>query len=50
MGAHMRSIRLPDLLIEIRIPNPFEEDRDWVVPVQVKDYEGFEPQRCEKLL
>ena len=26
--------------IEIRIPNPFQEDRDWVVPVQVKDHEG----------
>ena len=26
--------------IEIVIPNPFEEDRDWIVPVQVKDYEG----------
>ena len=30
--------------IEIRIPNPFEEDRDWVVPVQVKDYEGEVPE------
>lgn len=26
--------------IEIVIPNPFEEDRDWIVPVQVKDNEG----------
>ena len=26
--------------IEIVIPNPFEEDRDWIVPVQIKDYEG----------
>ncbi len=26
--------------IEIVIPNPFEENRDWIVPVQVKDYEG----------
>ena len=26
--------------IEIVIPNPFEEDRDWIVPVQVKDHEG----------
>ena len=26
--------------IEIVIANPFEENRDWIVPVQVKDYEG----------
>ena len=26
--------------IDIVIPNPFEENRDWIVPVQVKDYEG----------
>ena len=26
--------------IEIVIPNPFEENRDWIVPVQVKDNEG----------
>ena len=26
--------------IEIVIPNPFEENRDWIVAVQVKDYEG----------
>jgi len=26
--------------IEIVIPNPFSENRDWIVPVQVKDYEG----------
>ncbi|MCY4485654.1 MAG: hypothetical protein OXF11_00850 [Deltaproteobacteria bacterium] len=26
--------------IEIVIPNPFEENLDWIVPVQVKDYEG----------
>ena len=30
--------------IEIRIPNPFKENRDWVVPVQVKDYEGEVPE------
>ena len=30
--------------IEIGIPNPFEEDRGWVVPVQVKDYEGEVPE------
>ena len=29
--------------IEIVIPNPFEENRDWIVPVQVKDYEGEVP-------
>ena len=22
------------------IPNPFEDNRDWIVPVQVKDYVG----------
>lgn len=26
--------------IEIVIPNPFVENRDWIVPVQVKDFEG----------
>ena len=26
--------------IEIVIPNPFEENQCWIVPVQVKDYEG----------
>ena len=26
--------------IEILIPNPFEESRDWIVAIQVKDYEG----------
>ena len=26
--------------IEIVISNPFEENRDWIVAVQVKDYEG----------
>ena len=26
--------------LEIVIPNPFEENRDWIVAVQVKDYEG----------
>ena len=26
--------------LEIVIPNPFEENRDWIVPVQVKDYDG----------
>ena len=26
--------------IEIVIPNPFDENRDWIVPVQVKDNEG----------
>ncbi len=26
--------------IEIVIPNPFEENRDWIIPVQVKDYGG----------
>ena len=26
--------------IEIVIPNPFEENQRWIVPVQVKDYEG----------
>ena len=30
--------------IEIRIPNPFKEDWDWVVPVQVKDHEGEVPE------
>ena len=29
--------------IEIVIPNPFEKNRDWIVPVQVKDYEGEVP-------
>ena len=26
--------------IEIVIPNPFEEDQRWIVPVQVKDHDG----------
>lgn len=26
--------------IEIVIPNPFDENRDWIVPVQVKDHVG----------
>ena len=26
--------------LEIVIPNPFEEDRNWIVAVQVKDYKG----------
>ena len=26
--------------IEIKIRNPFAKDRDWIVPVQVKDHEG----------
>ncbi len=26
--------------LEIIIPNPFEEDRDWIIPIQVKDYDN----------
>ena len=38
----VHSKEAPD--IEIRIPNPFKEDWDWVVPVQVKDHEGEVPE------